>query len=224
MNWKFTLLMLSAVLLIMLGAGGASAYIGYLMGREALKVVTQPDTETETKIDRKKPFGGAHKGLKIIDEQTVLIEIYNRKHQSENPSSSKPASKVASDNSQSKPVDSIQPDKFPFQDRSQGVTMEVTQARLQGNSLMLSVNLRNEGTSAARFLYSFLDVRDANNRPLSAIADGLPVELPADGQEFSGQFIIPTTLLDNSPTISLSLQDYPDQKIDLNLNSIPVTQ
>ena len=224
MNWKFTLLMLFAILLIMLGAGGASAYTGYLMGREALKVVTQPDTEAENKVDRKKPFGGAHKGLKIIDEKSILIEVYNQKHKNEGSNSNQASSTVAATKPQVAQKDAIQPDKFPFTDRSKGVTMEVTQAKLQGNSLMLNVNLRNEGSTAARFLYSFLDVRDASNRPLSAITDGLPVELPADGQEFSGRFIIPTTLLNNSPTVSISLQDYPDQKIDLNLTSIPVTK
>ena len=58
-------------------AGFASSYIGYFMGREALKVVTQPDVNTKDNTLNQKPLGGEHKGLKIIEEQEVLKQVYN---------------------------------------------------------------------------------------------------------------------------------------------------
>ena len=222
MNWKLTLVMLSTVLAIMLGAGGASAYISYLMGREALKVVTQPDTDSENSIDRKKPMGGSHKGLKIIDEKSVLINVYNRKLEEEGSVGYKTAKVTPSNVTPQESV--IQPDKFPITDKAGGVTLKITGAKTQGNSAILDVKLQNESPEAIRFLYSFLDVRDNQDRPLSAIADGLPGELPPNSKEYSGQFIIPATLLNNSPTISLSLQDYPEQKLQLQLESIPVAK
>ena len=224
MNWKLTFLMLLSVLLIMLGAGGASAYIGYLMGREALKVVTQPETDSKNNLNRKKPFGGDYKGLNIIDERSVLIEVYNHKQKSVSPSARRVTNIATASQPPTGQKDAIQPEKFPFVGSSQGVTMKVTQARFQGNSVMLDVSLRNESNSVARFLYSFLDVRDADDRPISAIADGLPVEIPADGREFAGRFIIPATLLNDTQTVSLALQDYPDQKINLQLTAIPVAK
>ena len=77
MNLKSTLLLIGILFLMMLAGGSASAYIGYLMGREALKVVTQPDISSEQSLDQKKPLDSSHKGLKIIKEREILINVYN---------------------------------------------------------------------------------------------------------------------------------------------------
>lgn len=66
--------------LMMLCGGIASSYIGYFMGREALKVVTQPEINTENITKNQKPLGGEHKGLKIIKEQDILTKVYNLVH------------------------------------------------------------------------------------------------------------------------------------------------
>ena len=219
MKLKVTLSLVFAILLMMLGAGGASAYIGYLMGREALKVVTQPDTDSEQSSERKKPPGGSHKGLTIIEEKTVLVDVYNHIHQN---SSDREQSLI--ENTPNKPDKPIKSAYFPLRHQSGGVTMEIAQAKREGNSVALSVNLKNESTKAVRFLYSFLDVRDERDRPLSAIAEKLPREIPPNGEVFRGKFIIPVILLDNSRNISLTLRDYPEQKLKLELTSIPVTQ
>ena len=62
--------------LMMLMAGAGSAYIGYFMGREALKVVTQPEIDSNNNLNQK-PLGGKHKGLKLIKEQDILVDVYN---------------------------------------------------------------------------------------------------------------------------------------------------
>ena len=222
MKLKVTLSMIFVILLMMLGAGGASAYIGYLMGREALKAVTQPDTDSE-QINEKKPVGGSHKGLNIIQEKTVLVNVYDFIHQKQT-SSYREQSLIEPDNTPKKPNNLIKPEYFPLTHRSGGVTMKIAQAKREGNSVTLSVNLKNESTAAVRFLYSFLDVRDEQNRPLSAIADGLPGEIPPNGEIFQGRFMIPMILLDNSQNVSLTLKDYPEQKLKLELTSIPISQ
>ena len=63
--------------LMMLIAGLASSSVGYFMGREALKVVTQPEISTEGGNRDQKPKGGEHKGLKIVKEQDILVKIYS---------------------------------------------------------------------------------------------------------------------------------------------------
>lgn len=63
--------------LMMLLGGIASSYIGYFMGREALKVVTQPDVTSENNTQNQEPLGGKHKGLKIIKEKDILVQVYN---------------------------------------------------------------------------------------------------------------------------------------------------
>lgn len=65
-----------SLFMMMLIASLLSSYVGYFMGREALKVVTQPEISTENNSDQK-PKGGKHKGLKIVKEQDILVKVYN---------------------------------------------------------------------------------------------------------------------------------------------------
>ena len=66
------------------------------------------------------------------------------------------------------------------------------------------------------------DVSDDKGRTLSASTDGLPAELPANGPAFSGTVSVPTPLLDDVKRISLSLTDYPAQRLRLVVSDIPV--
>ncbi|MFW5666981.1 MAG: hypothetical protein ACOC2Z_15825 [Coleofasciculus sp.] len=113
---------------------------------------------------------------------------------------------------------------LPLKSQDRGVTLEVRSANLQGGSLLLDVSLKNEGTNPVRFLYSFLNVTDDKGRALSAITEGLPGELPSNGEEFSGTVSIPTALLDDAKALSLTLTDYPDQKLKLKMSEIPVAR
>lgn len=113
---------------------------------------------------------------------------------------------------------------LPLKSQDRGVTLEVRSANLQGGSLLLDVSLKNEGDNPVRFLYSFLNVTDDKGRALSAITEGLPGELPSNGEEFSGTVSIPTALLDEAKALSLTLTDYPDQKLKLKMSEIPVAR
>jgi hypothetical protein len=113
---------------------------------------------------------------------------------------------------------------LPLKSQDRGVTLEVRSANLQGGSLLLDVSLKNEGANPVRFLYSFLNVTDDKGRALSAITEGLPGELPSNGEEFSGTVSIPTALLDEAKALSLTLTDYPDQKLKLKMSEIPVVR
>lgn len=77
MKIKVNLWLTIFLFLMMFLAGLASSYVGYFMGREALKVVTQPDISTESNSRDQKPTGGEHKGLKIVKEQDILVKVYN---------------------------------------------------------------------------------------------------------------------------------------------------
>ena len=226
MNLKFTLLLIGTILLMMLAGGVASAYIGYLMGREALKVVTQPDINSEPSREQQKPLGGEHKGLKIITEREILINVYNYIQAKKKGSSFIEQSPIQSPKSTnlSSHYNSAKSRAFPISHQVGGVTLEVSQAEREGNSLTLNVNMKNEGSESIRFLYSFLDVRDDQGRPLSAIPDGLPGQLPANGKNFSGKLRIPLILLNNSQNISLTLTDYPEQNLKLTLKRIPISR
>jgi len=52
----------------------------------------------------------------------------------------------------------------------------------------------------------------------------LPGELPPDGQEYSGTVSIPAALIENAQKLSLTLTDYPDQRLQLKMSEIPVAR
>ena len=76
MKVRVNLWLTAFLFLMMLTAGLVSSYVGYFMGREALKVVTQPEISNQNN-SKGDPAGGEHKGLKIIQEQDVLVKVYN---------------------------------------------------------------------------------------------------------------------------------------------------
>ena len=88
----------------------------------------------------------------------------------------------------------------------------------------MKVNFKNEGDKTVRFLSSFLDVTDDRGRALSANTEGLPWELPPNGKIFSGTVSISSALLDDVKKISMTLTDYPEQKLRLQMSDIPVNK
>ena len=228
-NLQSTFLLIFVLLLIMLAGGSASAYIGFLMGTEALKVVTQPDANSQETVTKTKTRAGSYKGLEIIEEREVLVNVYDyiynhtKKDQDRKSQNSLIRSKSSLVNNKDE-QEQIPAGFVPIKDSSGGVTIEVSRAKFQGSSLILGVNLKNESSNSVRFLYSFMDVKDDQNRTLSAITEGLPGELPANGEEFQGNLIVPLSLLNNSRNISLTLRDYPEQELELKLEKISVTR
>ncbi|HSS99653.1 MAG TPA: hypothetical protein VLK33_21605, partial [Terriglobales bacterium] len=114
--------------------------------------------------------------------------------------------------------------KFPLNSRDGGITLEVSASSQRSNSMLLDVSMKNEGSQPVRFLYSFLNVTDDRGRALSASAEDLPAELPPNGQVFYGTVSIPTALLENAKEVSLTLTDYPGQKLQLQISGIPVAK
>ncbi|WP_228036878.1 helix-hairpin-helix domain-containing protein [Cuspidothrix issatschenkoi] len=112
--------------------------------------------------------------------------------------------------------------KFPITDESNGVTFSVESVSYSGGDLLIRVNMQNKGNNSVRFLYSLLDITDNKGRTLPFLTEHLPAELPPNSREFSGTMSIPTALLDDVNKISLSLMDYPDQKVKLEIVDIPI--
>ncbi|ELS03382.1 hypothetical protein Xen7305DRAFT_00031040 [Xenococcus sp. PCC 7305] len=228
-NLQSTFLLIFVLLLMMLAGGSASAYVGYLMGKEALKVVTQPDTNSQEPVAKTKRRVGSHKGLSIIEEREVLVNVYDHIYNQTKKEQEKKSQQSFSQSKSSlvtnkEDQDNVPAGFVPIKNSSGGVTIEVSQAKFQGSSLILGVKLKNESSDSVRFLYSFMDIKDDQNRSLSAITEGLPGELPANGKEFQGNLIVPLSLLNNSRNISLTLKDYPEQELELKLEKISVTR
>jgi hypothetical protein len=222
------------MLAMLLGTSCVSAYVGSLLGSVAIEGVTQPDVDLDqqapTETDEKPKTTSKNKGLVVLDEKEIIANVYDRiknsKSKPENSETKLVADKETATRSEGENAldASNRPEQFPIQNKVEGITLEVAKVSKEENSLLLDINMKNEGSQTVKFLYSFLELRDDQNRPLSAITDGLPAELPANKENFSGTVKIPATLLENAQTISLSLADYPEQKIQLKLSDIPVVK
>ncbi|MBW4637476.1 MAG: hypothetical protein KME05_04440 [Gloeocapsa sp. UFS-A4-WI-NPMV-4B04] len=226
LNYNVTLTLI--LLTLMLGAGYMSSRLGFAVGHEAIEGVSQPDARPTSKIKNRKAASAQQGALVLLKEEDILNTVKARiegKGKNAKPEKPQPQNKELP---QEKPAQKPQAAKenyqpgFPITSRNQKVTLDVVSAGYSGGALLIKVNLKNEGDKTVRFLYSFLDVTDDQGRALSANTEGLPTELTANGKTFSGTMSIPTALLDDVNKLSMTLTDYPDQKLRLQVSDIPV--
>lgn len=216
----------------MFGAGFVSAAAGFALGRQALKGVRQPEARPTKKPLGHRPGVNDSETPILLKEADILATVLKRTQQGRAPADSftKPP---ATDTAAAQPSPAASPaaspspavspaGTFPFISQDKEVKLEVLGSRRQGGSLLLDVSLQNDSAQPIRFLYSFLDVSDNNGRPLSAIAEGLPGELPPRSDAFKGTVRIPTALLDDAQSVSLMLTNYPDQELQLKVADIPL--
>ncbi|MCC5637310.1 hypothetical protein LC593_15860 [Nostoc sp. CHAB 5844] len=232
MKINSTVILTLILLILMLGAGSVSAFLGFNLGSLALKGVSTPDGRPTTKFASAKTSSSQQPGVTLLKEEEILKIVKSR---IEGKTKVAKSEKLEEDeeeinNNKQKPPEKpqeveekLQPG-FPVSAESEGVTFAVQSARYSGGDLLLKVKMQNKGKDSVRFLYSFLDVTDDKGRTLSASTEALPAELPANGPTFAGTVIIPTALLDDVNKVSLSLTDYPAQKLKLDVSDIPVTR
>lgn len=232
MKFNLTVVLTLILLTLMLGASCVSGMWAFAIGHEALKGVNQPDVRPTKKMKGPKGWSSQPGALTLLKEEDIVSSVKawidakgkHAKPQKPQEADKKSSSKQAqTQQTQLAAAESPQPG-FPIATQNQGVKLEVLSARYAGGSLLMKLNFKNEGSKAVRFLYSFLDVTDDRGRPLSASTEGLPAELPANGQSFSGTVSIPATFLDDVKKLSLSLTDYPEQKLRLQMAEIPVNR
>ena len=225
-----TVVLTLILLALMFGAGVTSSVWGFTIGREALKGTTQPDIRPSNNAGSGKPGTRASKDqVSILKEKDILTTVKARV-EGRDPDKTTAQANTKADKASSKPGTAKKPmapnasAKFPLNSRDGGITLEVSAASQRSNSMLLDVSMKNEGSQPVRFLYSFLNVTDDRGRALSASAEDLPAELPPNGQVFYGTVSIPTALLENAKEVSLTLTDYPGQKLQLQISGIPVAK
>ncbi|MEO6862495.1 MAG: hypothetical protein ABI180_13355 [Microcoleus sp.] len=225
-----TVVLTLILLALMFGAGVTSSVLGFTTGREALKGTTQPDVRPSNNAGSGKQGTVASKDqVSILKEKdilkTVKARIEGRDPDKKTAAANTKADKASSKSATAKKTGATNASaKFPLNSRDGGVTLEVSAVSQRSNSMLLDVSMKNEGSQAVRFLYSFLNVTDNQGRALSATAEDLPAELPPNGQVFYGTVSIPTALLENAKEVSLTLTDYPGQKLQLQISGIPVAK
>ncbi|MBW4418147.1 MAG: hypothetical protein KME13_02835 [Myxacorys californica WJT36-NPBG1] len=207
------------LLALMFGAGIVSSAWGFAIGREALKGITQPDSRPTNKVNRKNPNG--REQLTFLKEDDILATVKSRIGGTSKP----PASPSPSSSPQSKTETSKNNQvaaTLPLLARDKDVALEITGIQQQKDSVTLDVAMKNDSNQAIRFLYSALNVTDDRGRAITVDTTGLPSEMPAKSDRYTGTVNISAALLANAQKLSLQLTDYPDQKLQLKLSEIPV--
>ncbi|MBD1821305.1 hypothetical protein H6F51_02070 [Cyanobacteria bacterium FACHB-DQ100] len=206
------------LLVLMTGAGVFTGALGFAIGREALKGITQPDSRPTNKGTAQN--SSVREDIVLLKEEDILKTVKGRTSAGRS-SSPSPNASPQSNSEEAKPA-SNSAAKLPMTTQTNGVAMDVTGIRKQGEFLLLDVALKNNSNQPVKFLYSFLNVTDDKGRLIVADTAGLPPELPSKSDRFTGTISISTSMLDDAQKISLQLSDYPDQKLQLKMADIPI--
>jgi hypothetical protein len=209
-----TIALTLVLLALMAGAGVVSAAWGIALGREALKGVTQPDTHPASNIAKRQGAASHREEFTVLKEDDIISSIKAR--MSGNVNGNKSAAPSGDKAASTK--------KFPLVAQSEDVVLEINAIRRQGQSVVLQTNLRNNSDQPIQFLYTNLVIKDEQQRELSASTDGLPSDLPANSDTYTGTISLPIAALNGVNKVSLSLSDLSDQNVKLQLNDIPIPQ
>ncbi|UBF24649.1 hypothetical protein K9N68_23665 [Kovacikia minuta CCNUW1] len=213
MKLNSTVALTLILLALMVGAGLVSAAWGIALGRDALKGVTQPDTRPTNNLAKRQGTTTRHEEFTILREEDIVASAKSRINGTAK-ASAPAVNKLASNSGSSKT-------KFPMVSQSENIVLEVNSAQKQGDSLVLRVNLRNDGDQPVKFDATSLNVADDNGQTVDNKVSGLPSELPSASGTVSSTVTIPIAALKQTENISLNLKDQ-DEQIELDVPDIPV--
>lgn len=227
MKVNSTLALTLVLLTAMVGAGVVSAAWGYAVGGEALQGVTQPNGRPGQGLTgRDTP---QRHSIALLKETDILRSVRAQMSGDAEPepdrSSSEPkaAIEVATSPAAASP-NAVPAAGFPLASQDDGVTLAVQSTREENGYLLLNVSLQNGSSKSVQFLYSFMNVTDDQGRAFSANTEGLPGQLPPESEAFTGTVSIPTALLGDAKSLSLTLTDYPNQQLQLQVTNIPIAR
>ena len=239
MKFQTTLAFTLLLLVAMVGAGTVSALYGFTLGFDALQGVRQPEGNPAQQLVRSrksetKDSDSDLRGMELVSEREIIVEVYDKIYAKEQTirkdaaaNSPQPTSNFVKLPDEPNPETAAANNPavvFPLSNVASNIQFEVSDARLLGSYWILDVSLQNDSNSAVRFLYNFLELKDGQGRLVSGQTEGLPAEIPANNQVYTGQVRIPAVILEDVETLSMSLSDYPNQDITLEIADIPVVR
>lgn len=206
--------------------GILSALAGYLFGHESLKGVTQPNMNPFIASSAQGQY--PREGSYLLKESDILAKVEREtKGISKASEPKKKAEPSAKKDSKASPApkaeQSQQQASLPTAVQSQGVRLEVRALTAENNGITLDVAMRNESSKEVQFLYDFLDISDDQSQMLSTEVKGLPTKLAPKSELYSG-IIKVSGVAESVKWISLTLADYPDQKVELKIPKLLMKQ
>jgi hypothetical protein len=219
-----------ALLFLMLGAGFASAFSGFSIGRDALKGITQPDSRPQkTRAKSANSSAETRDGMELMKEGDIIKSMKERiastakgGGRTDKAADDKSADDKATDKDPAKPADTTTMAKLPLSNNVEGVNLEVISSRREGDATLLDMTIKNASPKTVQFRYTFLTVTDDQGRIVAAETIGLPSEIPNNSETFSGSVKLPSNSLKDAKTVTLQMSDYPEQKLQFRLADIPI--
>lgn len=207
----------------MLIVGSVCGAVGYVFARQSLKGITQPATNPFLKdsddLDRR-----PRQGADFLNEKDLIAKV---KSQTSGANTAKEKQKTAPKPKKPKFSDTkkkakSQPKSLPIKVNNQGMSFEVKSLNREDDTLILNVALQNSSSETIQFVYTFLDITDDQGQALFSEIRGLPTEFKPKGEIFFGTIKILDVPPDTVEKVSISLNDYPDQNVKLDIQNIPV--
>jgi hypothetical protein len=207
--------------------GALSGAVGYWFARQSLKGVTQPAANpflNDTDQLNRRPRQGAD----FLSEKDLIAKVKSQTSSPEATKRKKASSQLAKQDANSKSSSQKAEDaklttqSFPIKVQNQGVNLEIRSLIQEEDTLVLKVALQNTGNQTVQFVYTFLDITDDQGQALFSEIRGLPTEFKPKGETFFGTIKILDVPPESVKTLSLSLNDYPDQNVKLDVQNIPV--
>jgi hypothetical protein len=212
-----------ALLFLMLGAGLASAFSGFSIGRDALKGITQPDSRPQKTRAKSANSTEAKDGMSLMNESDIIKSMKERIASTAKGGGRTDKSGDDKSADKDKPVAAAPPTvKLPLSNNVEGVTLEVLSSRREGDATLLDMTIKNASPKTVQFRYTFLTVTDDQGRIVAAETIGLPSEVPSNSETFSGSVKLPTSSLKDAKSVTLQMSDYPEQKLQFRLADIPI--
>lgn len=207
----------------MLIVGSICGAVGYVFARQSLKGITQPATNPFLKesddLDRR-----PRQGADFLNEKDLIAKV---KSQTNGANIAKEKQKIAPKAKKPKSSDTkkdqkSQPKSLPIKVNNQGMNFEVKSLAREDDTLILNVALQNSSDDTIQFVYTFLDITDDQGQALFSEIRGLPTEFKPKGEIFFGTIKILDVPPETVEKVSISLNDYPDQNVKLDIQNIPV--
>ncbi len=215
------------LLILMLIVGSISGAVGYVFARQSLKGITQPATNpflnNGDDLDRR-----PRQGADFLSEKDLVAKVKAQTSGAKVAKQKKAAPKKNKDKSKAKSSEQDQksskskPKSLPIKVENKGMNFEVKSLSQEDDTLTLNVALQNNSDKPLQFVYTFLDITDDQGQALFSEIRGLPTEFKPKGEIFFGTIKILDVPPESVEKISLSLNDYPDQNVKLDVQNIPV--
>jgi hypothetical protein len=208
---------------LMLGAGLASAFSGFSIGRDALKGITQPDSRPQKTRAKSANSTEAKDGMSLMNESDIIKSMKERIASTAKGGGRTDKSGDDKSADKDKPAVVAPPIvKLPLSNNVEGVTLEVLSSRREGDATLLDMTIKNASPKTVQFRYTFLTVTDDQGRIVAAETIGLPSEVPSNSETFSGSVKLSTSSLKDAKSVTLQMSDYPEQKLQFRLADIPI--